>query len=69
MTFSIKLLSQILKILKISITVQNNEQKYYFQKMVKFSEFSKKRNMCERTMPGVYDYKIAGRYLEKMTEF
>ena len=65
-----KLLSRIFKVLKILKIVKNNQQKILFsKKWGKFFEFSKNRNICERTLSGVYVYKISSRYLEKCLSF
>ena len=69
MNISIKLPSRIFKMLSILKNVHNNKQKILFSKRFRDNSWIKKRNICERTMPGVYGKKISGRYLEKMTKF
>ena len=63
-----KLISQILKSLKIWKIVKVINKKYFLKKRGKFSNF-KKRNICERALSGVYVYKISSRYLEKCPSF
>ena len=68
MNISIKLLTQILEFMIFNFIfeiLKNNQQKYVFFKANGiFSEFFKTRNICQRTMSGVYVGKISGRYLE-----
>ena len=62
MNVSIKLLSRIFKIFKI---LKYKEQKILFSKNEIFVEFTITRNMCERTLSGVYVYIISSKYIEK----
>ena len=65
MNVSTKLFYRIMKILKIWEILKNNHQKYHVKKIGIFFEFSKNCIICEKTLSGVYLYKISGRYLEK----
>ena len=65
MNGAIKLLSWIFKMLRISEILENNQQNMLFSKKLLGLFFNfQKRNICERTRPGVYKYKISCRYLE-----
>ena len=66
MNGAIKLLSRIFKVFKVLDILENNHNKRYFENFSKKNfEFSKKRNICERNLSGVYVYKISSQYLEK----
>ena len=62
MNGAIKLLSRIFKILKI---LENHQLKFIFKNFKEKIRIFKKRNICERTLSGVYGYKISSRCLEK----
>ena len=64
MNCQIKLPSQIFKILKIQKISKNNKMLFKRKKIE-----TKKRNICKRTLIGVYVYKISSRHLEKLPSF